>query len=208
MDGSEEMKIAFVIGNGHSRSVFDLSQLKDKGIIYGCNLLIEEMQLDNTVACDRHMVVHLIAQGFDKVTNLWTRQRWAKTVEGNIKPLPDPVEQPKVRYDQEIHWNSGVHAVNLAANQGSDVVVMIGFDLWPREDGFNNIYQSRSEFYSGKAIDPSHWIHQLGRCYDRYSDVSFVQIQPSSWKDPEDWLSRENYTRDDYSGLREWLKEL
>jgi len=208
MGSIEEMKIAFVIGNGHSRSVFDIGLLKDKGVLYGCNLLIEENQLDNTIACDRHMVVHLISQGYDKVTNLWTRQCWIKLLEGAINPLPDPVIEPKVRFDKEIHWNSGVHAVNLAAHQGSDVVVMIGFDLWPREDGLNNFYQSRSEFYSAKPIDPSHWIHQLGRCYDRYPHVSFVQVQPSSWIDPEPWLTRENYTRDDYQGLREWLKEL
>ena len=129
MGSAEEMKLAFVIGNEHSRSVFDLNLLKDKGILYGCNLLIEELQLDNTVACDRHMVVHLISQGFDEVTNLWTRDRWVKTVEGNIKSLPDPILQPKVRYDQEIHWNSGVHAVNLAAHQGSDVVATGEFNL-------------------------------------------------------------------------------
>ena len=202
------MKLAFVIGNGHSRSVFDLGLLRDKGVLYGCNLLIEEMQLDNTVACDRHIVVHLISQGYDRLTNLWTRQRWTKLVEGNVKALPDPVAEPKVRYDQEIHWNSGVHAVNLAANQGADVVVLIGFDLWPREDGQNNIYQGRSDFYDTKIINPHHWIHQLARCYESYPDVSFVQIQPNSWKDPESWASYDNYSRDDYAGLREWLKEL
>ena len=202
------MKIAFVIGNGHSRTVFDMSSLRDHGVTYGCNLLIKDMQLDNTVACDRIMLIRLISEGYDKVTNLWTRPRWRKVLgSGTFNDLPKPVEEPLERDDQEIHWGSGTHAVNLAATQGADVVVMLGFDLWQRQDGLDNIYQD-DFMYGKKTIDPSIWIHQLASVFAKFPDTGFVQIQPKSWRDPESWTSYENYSRDDYKGLKEWIKEL
>ena len=202
------MKIAFVIGNGHSRTVFDVTSLKDHGVTYGCNLLIKDMQLDNTVACDRNMLIRLISEGYDKVTNLWTRPRWRKVLgSGTFNDLPKPVEEPLERDDQEIHWGSGTHAVNLAATQGADVVVMLGFDLWQRQDGLDNIYQD-DPMYGKKTIDPTTWIYQLSKVFDKFPDTSFVQIQPKSWSEPENWANHENYSRDDYGGLRSWIKEL
>ena len=204
------MKLSFVIGNGHSRSVFDVTKLNDHGVTYGCNLLIEDMQLHNTVVCDRTLLVNLISQGYDKLTNLWTRPRWRKMLgNGDFMDLPIPVSDPKTRYDEEIHWGSGTHAVHLAATQGSDVIVMIGFDIWPRDDGMNNIYSSRQDFYDDKkVVDPEHWIYQISVCLDKFPSTDFVQIQPSSWKDPNDWVQRENYTRDDYAGLNAMLRNM
>lgn len=208
LDSSEKIKVAFVIGNGHSRSVFNLDDLIGKGTTYGCNLLTFDHDLDNVIACDRQMVVNLISQGVDKRSNLYTRARWLNLIAApEVKPLPNPVENPTVRFDKELHWNSGVHAINLAAHDGADVVVMIGFDLWPREDGRNNIYQDQPG-YSDKPIDPSHWIYQMTVLLRKFPDVSFVQIQPDSWKDPEEWKTFDNYSRDSYAGLRGWLKEL
>lgn len=202
------MKIAFVIGNGHSRSVFDLDQLHGKGETYGCNLLAHDHDLDNIIACDRHMVVDLCSQGFATRSNLYTRQRWASMLAvQDIKSLPDPIAEPTVRFDREIHWNSGVHAINLAAEQGADVIVMIGFDLYPQKNGQNNIYQD-SPGYSSKPVDPSHWIHQITRLLAKFPAVSFVQIQPEEWKDPPEWKTFDNYSRDNYAGLKEWLRGL
>jgi len=202
------MKIAFVIGNGHSRSGFDLDLLHGKGETYGCNLLAHDHDLDNIIACDRHMVVDLCSQGYAANSNLYTRQRWVKTLaDENIKSLPDPIADPTVRYDREIHWNSGVHAINLAAVQGANVVVLIGFDLYPRPDGNNNIYQDQLG-YSSKPVDPSHWIHQIAQLLAKFPAVSFVQIQPENWQDPPQWKTFDNYSRDNYAGLGEWLKEL
>lgn len=196
MGSDDEVKIAFVIGNGLSRSVFDLSKLSEHGVTYGCNLQIEDHQLDNTIAADLKVLVHLVSQGYDKRTNLWTRKRW---VTGNAKALPDPIASPKKRWDNEIHWGSGTHAANLAATQGAAVVVMLGFDLWS-----GNIYAGR-EFYPTKSPGPACWIYQFSKLFEKFPDVSFVQIQPKSWENPIEW-DHPNYSRDTYSGLRAWLK--
>lgn len=208
MGGNESLKVSFVIGNGHSRTVFDLDDLIGKGTTYGCNLLVHDHDLDNVVACDRHMVVDLVSQGIANKTNLYTRSRWLTVISApKVRALPDPVKDPKVRYDKELHWNSGVHALNLAAHDGADVIVMIGFDLWPRADGRNNIYQDRPG-YNSDPVDPSHWIYQIGLLLKKYPNVSFVQIQPDSWQDPDSWKSFDNYSRDSYAGLREWLRNM
>lgn len=203
------MKISFVIGNGFSRSVFDLSLLKNKGITYGCNLLIEDFQLDNTVACDRNMLVYLIACGFDNMTNLWTRSRWRNSIgSGTFKDLPTPINNPVERWDKEIQWGSGTHALNLAAEQGADVVAMIGFDVWIRNDGQNNVYQDRYPLYENKEIGPECWIYQIERLLQKYPDTSFVQIQPTSWRDPESWTKYANYSRDTFAGLKTLLEDI
>ena len=201
MGSNGEVKIAFVIGNGKSRAVFDVSTLAPYGVTYGCNLQIEEIELDNLIVVDRSVLVHLVSQGYDKRTNMWTRQRWIDAIDcGNTRALPDPIAYPKKRWDKELQWGSGTHAANLAASQGADVVVFIGFDLWG-----GNLYAGK-EFYSDKDVGPDCWIYQLGQLFDKYPDVSFVQIQPKSWKDPSNWIA-DNYSRDTYAGLREWLKE-
>ena len=201
MGSTTEVKVAFIIGNGQSRSVFDISKLSDHGVTYGCNLQIEETQLDNIVAVDLPVLVHLISQGYDKRTNLWTRKKWDGRVDtGKAKFLPDPVAKPKKRWDGELHWGSGTHAANLAATQGANVVVLLGFDLWS-----GNLYRGKSEFYSNKDPGPACWIYQFGKLFDMFPDVSFVQIQPKSWENPVEW-TQENYSRDTYSGLRAWLK--
>lgn len=211
MGSTNEMKIAFVLGNGHSRSVFDLAMLKGKGVTYGCNLLVEEFPLDNTIVCDRGVAVYLAANGFSEQTNMWTRNRWRDIIgdENNrLKALSNPIENCETRWDRELHWGSGTHALNLAAEQGADVVAMIGFDLWIREDGKNNIYQDREPFYKIGAVDPDCWIHQIERLLQKYPDTSFVQIQPTSWRDPESWTKYNNYSRDTYAGLKTLLEDI
>lgn len=183
--------------------------LRNKGVTYGCNLLIENFQLDNTIACDRSMLIHLIASGYDNVTNLWTRARWRNNVgDGTFKNLPNPIENPIERWDREMQWGSGTHALNLAAEQGADVVAMIGFDLWMRDDGQNNIYQDQHPLYEKKVIGPECWIYQIGRLFEKFPDTNFVQIQPTGWKDPEQWAAYNNYSRDTFAGLKSLLEDI
>lgn len=203
------MSPVFVIGNGCSRSVFDLTLLQGHGETYGCNVLIKDTALDNTVVCDRAMLVNLVSQEYNKATKMWTRQRWIDQIEIDlVHALPAPVANPKERWDKEMHWGSGTHAVNLAAHRGAGIVVMLGFDLWAREDGLNNIYKDIEPFYENNQVAPDCWIYQLSLTFKKYPSTMFVQIQPQSWHDPAEWDGIENYTRDDFQGLRKWLKEL
>ena len=48
------MDTAFVIGNGESRPIFPIQDLKSKGIIYGCNAIYR----DNPELCDHIVAVN------------------------------------------------------------------------------------------------------------------------------------------------------
>ena len=48
------MDTAFVIGNGESRPIFPIQDLKGKGIIYGCNAIYR----DNPELCDHIVAVN------------------------------------------------------------------------------------------------------------------------------------------------------
>jgi len=208
MDSSKEVKIAFVIGNGYSRTVFNVSKLADFGVTYGCNILIEDTPLDNTVVVDRNVLIHLISQGYAQKTNLWTRGRWIRILDAPLlKELPIPLDEKTHRWDAELHWGSGTHAVHLAASQDANVVVLIGFDLWPRTDAPGNIYHG-TQFYKNTQPGPECWIHQIYKVMIKFPDVSFVQIQPAKWKSPVSWDTCSNYSRDSYSGLRAWIKNM
>ena len=48
------MGTAFIIGNGESRAIFPINELKNKGIIYGCNAIYR----DYPTLCDKIVSVN------------------------------------------------------------------------------------------------------------------------------------------------------
>ena len=61
------MDTAFIIGNGESRNIFPIKDLKDKGIIYGCNAIYRDRPdlCDNIVAVNQEMYDEL-KEWYDK----------------------------------------------------------------------------------------------------------------------------------------------
>ena len=183
------MNISFCIGNGPSRLKFDLNLLKDIGPTYGCNNLIETFELDNTIIVDRKLLIDFISRGYNKRTNIYTRQRWQSLIQAeNLYFLKHPIKHAQIKYEKEINWGSGTHAINLAASRNADIIIMIGYDLY---DG---------NVYNNQIVDPSCWIYQIKKCFDLYPDIQFVQIQDNNWKTPNLW-NNENYSQDSFSGL-------
>lgn len=190
------MNVAFCIGNGVSRSKLNLDKLKDFGPTYGCNQLIETYSLDNTIVVDKHMLIDLLSKGFNKKTNLYTRKRYKNIVSSdNLFYLDDPIADPRNKWDNEIHWGSGTHALNLAAKNHAQIVVMLGYDLYD------------VNLYSNAAIDPACWIYQIQKCFELYPHVQFVQIQSQEWQCPIEWTNS-NFTIDNYDNLISTLKDI
>ena len=190
------MNIAFCIGNGLSRKNINVSELKEIGPVYGCNKLIVDVEIDNTIIVDKDLLLELISQGYNKKTNIYTRKRWQKLITAeNLFFLSDPITDIKNRWDNEIHWGSGTHALNLAASTGVELIIMLGYDLY------------KGNVYSNNNVDPSCWIYQINQCFLKYPNVQFVQIQDDNWKIPKEWQT-DNFTLDSYSSLKNILKEL
>ena len=67
------MDTAFVIGNGESRNIFPIEELKDKGVIYGCNAIFR----DYPDLCD-----HIVAVNDPMYNEL---SEWHKETTPNLK---------------------------------------------------------------------------------------------------------------------------
>ena len=61
------MDTAFIIGNGESRNIFPIEDLKNKGIIYGCNAIFRDRPnlCNHIIAADKDMFAEL-KQWYDK----------------------------------------------------------------------------------------------------------------------------------------------
>lgn len=188
------MNIAFCIGNGPSRMRFDLESLKNRGKTYGCNYLIETFPLDHTIVVDRMLLTNMVSQGYQDRTSLHTRKKWQNAIGVELNYLDAPIKDIKQRWDNEIHWGSGTHALNLAASHGADLVIMLGYDLYA-----GNIYSNRD-------VDPSCWIYQISRLFDKFPDTQFVQIQSKDWKVPGSW-SADNFSIDDMAALKNMFSD-
>lgn len=198
------MQISFVIGNGVSRRDQPLEKLINSGLVYACNYAMTEIPCNHGIAVDRGMLFDLLSQ-YKLDCTVWSRQKWCNVLKHNmpVYPLPEQLYSPKTRWDAERHWGSGTHAVWKAAEDGADIVVLIGFDLW--NSGINNNMYANRDHYNNKPVDPSCWIYQLQQTFVRHPDTSFVSIQSDNWEIPKLWQEIENFSVDNYRNLWDWL---
>jgi len=120
---------AFVIGNGESRSAIDLPELKPIGLTVGCNALYRDFKPDILSCCDQRMVAEA-RQSF--ANPIYTRPNWANNHACTVYPeLP---YKGTLREDDPWHWNSGPHAINIACTssragwigQRANLIFLIG----------------------------------------------------------------------------------
>ena len=160
------MTIAFVLGNGQSRSSVDLVQLQQLGPVYGCNGLYRDWQPDCLVATDRPIAEAIQRSGYSKKNRFYTR-----------KPLPDMGAQVVPR---KYHGNSsGPIACAIAALDGHDRIYLLGYDMGPSPAmRFNNIYAG-TEFYKGPDAAPTYtgnWIRQLIAVTQDFPKTRFIRV--------------------------------
>jgi len=160
------MTVAFVLGNGQSRTSIDLVQLRQLGPIYGCNGLYRDWEPDCLVATDRPIAEAIQRSGYSKKNRFYTR-----------KPLPDT---GALIVPRKYHGNSsGPIACALAAMDGHDRIYMLGFDMGPSASmRFNNVYAG-TEFYKSADAAPTftgNWIRQLLTIAGDFPNTRFIRI--------------------------------
>ena len=160
------MTIAFVLGNGQSRSSVDLVQLQQLGPVYGCNGLYRDWQPDCLVATDRPIAEAIQRSGYSKKNRFYTR-----------KPLPDMGAQVVPR---KYHGNSsGPIACAIAALDGHDRIYLLGYDMGPSPAmRFNNVYAG-TEFYKSPDAAPTYtgnWIRQLVSVAQDFPKTQFIRV--------------------------------
>jgi hypothetical protein len=159
------MTQAFVLGNGISRQGIDLDQLRPLGTIYGCNGLYREFTPDVLVATDRPIATAIQESGYAQTNEFYTR----KPIEGLGAKLLIPKYQG---------YSSGPNALGLAASDGHTQIYLVGFDMGPNNDHFNNVYAD-TEFYKTSAHPPTftgNWVKQIAQICQDYPQAQFTRI--------------------------------
>lgn len=181
--------IAFVLGNGTSRSDIDPRKLKTYGKIYGCNALYRDFVPDVLVAVDTKMIREISAIGYHLKNEVWTNpNRYTKEIHGlNL-------------FNPNLGWSSGPSALNLASKAGFKTIYILGFDykgLGKQNELVNNIYAGTENYkkVNERATYFGNWQRQTGTCIQRHPKVKYIRVVPDAGSFvPENLIGLENLT--------------
>ena len=160
------MNTAFVLGNGISRQVVDLTVLSTLGEVYGCNALYREFAPAVLVSTDEPISREIQQSGYSKTRYHYTR-----------KPMPNSGAHkiPQQYYG----FSSGPAAVGIAAINHNRTIYLVGFDMGPTKHGlFNNVYAG-TDFYRSTSSVPTYtgnWVRQLLQIAKDFPKTSFVRV--------------------------------
>ena len=160
------MTTAFVIGNGISRKGIALDVLRQRGTIYGCNLLYTEFIPDVLVATDKPISAEIQNSGYPLKNRFHTR----RPLEG-LGALPVPKEY--------FGYSSGPLATAIASKDHHQHIYMLGFDMGAMPNNtFNNVYAGR-EFYKAPGSIPTftgNWTRQIVKIATDHPRVKFFRV--------------------------------
>jgi len=190
----------------------NLSAFDSVGPIYGCNAMYRDNVADNIVSCNRKIVDEIIAAGGHTRCNFFTRPQWKRYYKKvpNVQFLPELPFDKSVKQDNSIKWSTGPLALHLAAMQNSDIVVMLGFDLYGIDKQINNVYKGTDNYAASdsKAQPYNAWVYQCAKVFELFPNTQFVQIQYSNFVAPEEWMKYENVMYDQFGSLSILLSDL
>jgi len=159
------MSRAFVLGNGVSRQDVDLEHLKTFGPIYGCNALYRDFTPTALISTDRPISDSIQDSGYALKNKFYTR-----------RPIPGSgaLAVPQKYFG----YSSGPLATGIAAIDGARLIYLIGFDMGPVNNHFNNVY-ANTEFYKKSSAVPTYtgnWVNQIKTVIRDYPGTLFVRV--------------------------------
>lgn len=168
------MTIAYIIGNGPSRSEIDLRELKGKGTIYGCNALYRDYPQfdipDYLVAIDDIII--------DEIDNsLFPSDRFIKP------PEEDRFEDNKYNPLVRNRSNAGMNAMTEAVKAGHDKIYCFGFDfmLKTADRSLGNIYEGSPGYgreTRSRYIDNINRVNYMTYVAKKHPSANFVFVVP------------------------------
>jgi len=144
------MDTAFIVGNGESRAIFPIEDLKGQGVVYGCNAIYRDHPklCDHIVAVNQPMYDELEAwhnngKESPQIHGPNDISKWNYVLEGDTEDdIPkglklyriwrggDIKKGNKIRtIDFSEHRGSGCSAVLMAAESGIKNVIIMAFDI-------------------------------------------------------------------------------
>jgi|SRR6056300_11477 hypothetical protein len=187
--------IALVAGNGESRLGIDIQSFSQDYILVGCNALHRETTTEHLVCCDRRMGEEAILGKNTTNTKIYVRPDWFNYFrkikkDKRIHQVPDLPYKGNTKADNPIHWGSGPYAVLVAAAlENVETVLLLGFDLYSKNEMVNNVYKGTKNYSDkkSKSVDPSYWIYQIGKIFQHYPEKNFIIFNDSKWEMPRQW---------------------
>ena len=136
------LKTAYIIGNGSSGENFDLTNLKGRGKVFGCNALYRDFEdhslPDYLVAIDEAIIKEIENSNFpkDRFLNPPEDEKWEPVKlhwKGSDKPDWN-MARPRS--------NAGMNAINEAIKKGYTSLYIFGFDFLVVDEGIamSNLY--------------------------------------------------------------------
>lgn len=185
---------AVVIGNGESRLNISITNLPEDFVKIGCNAIHRDILVDHLICCDKRMVEESLQNLNYSNKKIYTRDRnylhFKKILKAkNIFPVPSlPYSEPG-KVNDPTHWGSGPFAVLLAGNLDIHEIYLVGFDLHGNNYKINNVYKDTKNYSNAdhKMVDPSFWIHQIGKVFLYHPNKNFYIINNDNWQMPKPW---------------------
>ena len=191
-----------VVGHGESRNGININNISMKKI--GCNAIYRDYHMDHLICVDKRMLLESVSSNYNKTSKIYTRSDWQDYCkeQDNIRTVPVLPFAGNDRRDLPWHWGAGPYAV-LLATRYSDTIHMIGFDLHSKDQFTNNVYKDSANYNTATklAVDPSYWIHQIGRLFEYFSNHKFIIHQEDDWTLPKEW-KKSNVMVDKLANLR------
>jgi hypothetical protein len=190
--------VAFVLGNGTSRSKLNLENVKTHGVIYGCNALYREFAPDYLVAVDVKMVNEIIATGYQNTNQLWTNPNKGITTKTNVN-----------LFTPHKGWSSGPTALWFASQSQYKHIYIAGFDYQGINGKFNNVYSDTFNYKrSGDAATFfGNWLNQTERTIREHPNITYYRLIEQGGFVPDKLTSLRNLQHITYNDLQQQFKD-
>ena len=159
--------IAFVLGNGTSRSSINLNQLKNLGAIYGCNALYREFEPDYLIAVDTKMILEINKAGYQHSHEVWTNPNRAYHQMNGFN-----------FFNPSKGWSSGPTALWLASTHTNNDIYILGFDYQGIDNKINNIYADTSNYKKSheRATYHGNWLKQTVITCQKFHQKRYIRV--------------------------------
>jgi hypothetical protein len=190
---------ALVIGNGESRSKFDLNVIAEhkggsvaSGALqtYGCNALYRDYVPHFLVATRNEVISELIDSNVTAESIVYANLDITKAHPGKFYYIP-----------QNPCWNSGAMAAYLACFDGHTKVFLVGFDGVDTPTHSYNLYQGTNGYPELEhGYSEEFYVKAMSQVFAAYPKVDFVRVMPTnSFRLPEEWKWVPNLRQIDFN---------
>lgn len=179
--------VAFVLGNGTSRRPINPKDLKQYGIIYGCNALYRSFSPDYLVAVDSKMIFEIVKERYQLENPVWTNpnKSYEKLTGFNF-------------FNPSKGWSSGPTALHLASTHVYTHIYILGFDYKGLNDGktVNNMYASSLNYKKDgeRATFFGNWLKQTMNVVKENPQINYTRVIFQDGLIPKELVNMKNLT--------------